>query len=129
MLKTTPSSIAPNCIATIMLIGMQLTKQDIWSDRIALLKTGMLSNSSHCSFPLMLASLAFLKEENMHEPVVSSILFFFLEPTNSFSLPSYLFFAKPTATISFESLSLAHTHEQAPLHQFILNPQSLPFSF
>ena len=32
----------PICIATIMLTDMQLTKQDIWPGRMALLKTGML---------------------------------------------------------------------------------------
>ena len=69
LLKTAPSSTAPICIATIMLTDMQLTKQDIWPGRTALLKTGMLPpleltfnartpelNKSHCSFPLMLAS-------------------------------------------------------------------------
>ena len=69
LLKTAPSSTAPICIAIIMLTDMQLTKQDIWPGRTALLKTGMLPpleltfnartpelNSSHCSFPLMLAS-------------------------------------------------------------------------
>lgn len=58
----------PICIATIMLTDMQLTEQDIWPGRTALLKTGMLppleltfnartpkQNSSHCLFPLMLA--------------------------------------------------------------------------
>lgn len=42
LLKTAPSSTAPICIATIMLTDMQLTKQDIWPGRTALLKTGML---------------------------------------------------------------------------------------
>ena len=42
LLKTAPSSTAPICIATIMLTDMQLTEQDIWPGRTALLKTGML---------------------------------------------------------------------------------------
>ena len=42
LLKTAPSSTAPICIATIMLTDMQLTEQDIWPGRPALLKTGML---------------------------------------------------------------------------------------
>jgi hypothetical protein len=57
-----------------MLTDMQLTEEDIWPGRTALLKTGMLPltfnartqelKSSHYSFPLM-----YLKEEKMDEPL------------------------------------------------------------
>ena len=104
LLKTAPSSTAPICIATIMLTDMQLTEQDIWPGRTALLKTGILPpleltfnartqelNSSHCSFPLMLASLAYLKEEKMHEPLfLLYTLLFEDRDLNAYPLPMRL---------------------------------------
>ena len=100
LLKTTPSSTVPSCIATIMLTGMQLTKQDIWLDRIALLNTGMLSNSrtklksllipTHACFPCLSKRRKYARAGGvLYTLFLSRTYQLFLSPLVSFLCKTY----------------------------------------